>query len=189
MLWPTLAKRPLLLPKGNWCRSCLCSPTPPTPASWPGPPWISPGARDHQCQHQLCSLNPRHHLPENPAPSSLKRKAGEYEWAVCMLGEGHAHRLRAAQISGGTAETTRDKREGTPTAQTLTEPGSALASVKDTEMNIKNHLSWDWHLHTTTHKIAGGILLQSTRVSARCSAMTERLGVGGRSKEGICVYL
>lgn len=113
--WPTLAKRPLLLPKGDWCHSCSCSPTPP-PAPWLGPPWISPRAREHQCQYQLCSLNPRHHLPENPAPSSLKRKAGEYEWAVCMLGEGHAHHLRATQISGGTVETTRDKREGTPTA-------------------------------------------------------------------------
>ena len=113
MPWPTLAKRPLLLPKGDWCHSCSCSPTPP-PAPWLGPPWISPRAREHQCQYQLCSLNPRHHLPENPAASSLKRKADEYEWAVCMLGEGHAHHLRATQISGGTIETTRIKGRGRP---------------------------------------------------------------------------
>lgn len=37
--------------------------------------------------------------------------------------EGRVYCLRAAQISGGTMETTRDEREGTPTAQTPTGPG------------------------------------------------------------------
>ena len=104
-----------------------------------------------------------------------------------MLGEGHAHHLRAAQISGGTTETTRDKREGTPTAQTLTEPGSAPASIKDTEVNIKNHLSWDWHIYTTTHTAALGTCC-TAQGSQLGSVMTERVGrgqwVGGPSGKG-----
>lgn len=80
--WPTLAKRPLLLPKGDWCPSCSCSATPPHPSFLAGPSLGPPTrAQEHRRQYQLCSPNPRRHLPEIPAPSSLNRKAGEHEWA------------------------------------------------------------------------------------------------------------